>query len=261
MSERILSPARNERARRPLQATCWPARAWLALALAVVLLQRAVALFPDTMTDQLRRPALPRFADPQLQSSPRLDMDEFRAATAARPERAPIGSTRQHGVVHLPIDDAMRKLAAGGHPGLAGAEAGGPMRLAAGPAAARPDAPAALGAGQRRFRLRSQARRTSCRQTRCCATSRGGPVTLGSVIGGAPLILALGYFHCPNLCGVVRDDVLSALERAGLRAGTDYRLLVLSIDPDETPGGRRRAPRRARCRAIRTRRRAATGAS
>src|SRR5207302_7583870 len=64
---------------------------------------------------------------------------------------------------------------------------------------------------------------------------RGGPLRFGSVLGGTPLILGPGYFHCPNLCGVVRDDLLSALERAGLRAGADYRLLVLSIDPDETP--------------------------
>ena len=64
---------------------------------------------------------------------------------------------------------------------------------------------------------------------------QGRAVTLGSMMGGAPLILALGYFHCPNLCGVVRDDLLSAIERAGLHAGTDYRLLVLSIDPEETP--------------------------
>ncbi len=64
---------------------------------------------------------------------------------------------------------------------------------------------------------------------------QGRAVTLGSVTGGVPSVLALGYFHCPNLCGVVRDDVLSALERAGLQAETDYRLLVLSIDPNETP--------------------------
>jgi protein SCO1/2 len=64
---------------------------------------------------------------------------------------------------------------------------------------------------------------------------QGRTVTLGSVIGGVPSILALGYFHCPNLCGVVRDDVLSALERAGLHARIDYRLVVLSIDPNETP--------------------------
>lgn len=64
---------------------------------------------------------------------------------------------------------------------------------------------------------------------------QGRTVALGTVMGGPPLVLALGYFHCPNICGVVRDDILSGLERAGLRAGTDYRLLVLSIDPDETP--------------------------
>lgn len=75
---------------------------------------------------------------------------------------------------------------------------------------------------------------------------QGRTVTLGTVMGGAvmggvPLVLALGYFHCPNLCGVVRDDVLSGLERAGLRAGVDYRLLVLSIDPAETPADAARA--------------------
>jgi len=64
---------------------------------------------------------------------------------------------------------------------------------------------------------------------------KGRAVPLASVVGGPPLVLALGYFRCPNLCGVVRDDVLNALGRAGLRAGADYRLLVLSIDPDETP--------------------------
>jgi protein SCO1/2 len=70
---------------------------------------------------------------------------------------------------------------------------------------------------------------------------QGRTVTLGTIMGGAPLVLALGYFHCPNICGVVRDDVLSGLERAGLRAGTDYRLLVLSIDPEETPADAARA--------------------
>ncbi|HYZ64739.1 MAG TPA: SCO family protein, partial [Acetobacteraceae bacterium] len=64
----------------------------------------------------------------------------------------------------------------------------------------------------------------------------GRPVTLGAVAGGLPLVLALGYFHCPGLCGLVREDALGALDRSGLRPGTDYRLLILSIDPDETPG-------------------------
>lgn len=62
----------------------------------------------------------------------------------------------------------------------------------------------------------------------------GRTSTLGAMMGGVPLVLALGYFQCPNVCGVVRNDILSALERSGLQAGRDYRLVVLSIDPNET---------------------------
>lgn len=69
----------------------------------------------------------------------------------------------------------------------------------------------------------------------------GSAVTLDTVANGGPLVLALGYFRCPNLCGVVRDDALSALTRSGLRAGTDYRLLILGIDPAETPEDAARA--------------------
>jgi protein SCO1/2 len=63
----------------------------------------------------------------------------------------------------------------------------------------------------------------------------GRSTTLGAVLGTVPLVLALGYFKCPNICGVVRDDILNGLDRAGLKAGKDYKLLVLSIDPRETP--------------------------
>ncbi len=57
---------------------------------------------------------------------------------------------------------------------------------------------------------------------------------LGDLYGQRPIILALGYFHCPSLCSVVRDDMLEALSHTGLRAGADYDLVVLSIDPAET---------------------------
>jgi protein SCO1 len=49
-----------------------------------------------------------------------------------------------------------------------------------------------------------------------------------------PLILALVYFHCPNLCGVVRSDLFDALKRSGMTAGRDYSLVALSIDPSES---------------------------
>jgi len=62
----------------------------------------------------------------------------------------------------------------------------------------------------------------------------GQVVSLGALIGGRPAILALGYFHCPNLCGVLRTDMTDALAGSGLHASADYTLIVLSIDPDET---------------------------
>ncbi len=62
----------------------------------------------------------------------------------------------------------------------------------------------------------------------------GRTVRLGELGHGMPLVLALGYFHCPNLCGVVRDDMFHALGATSLKAGRDYTLVVLSIDPSET---------------------------
>ena len=62
----------------------------------------------------------------------------------------------------------------------------------------------------------------------------GRPLRLGDLFGRRPVILALGYFGCPTLCSVVRDDLMEALSHAGMRAGADYELAVVSIDPGET---------------------------
>jgi protein SCO1/2 len=57
---------------------------------------------------------------------------------------------------------------------------------------------------------------------------------LSDMFDGKPLILVLGYFHCPNLCSVVRADLFDALHASGMTAGRDYSLVALSIDPSET---------------------------
>jgi protein SCO1 len=62
----------------------------------------------------------------------------------------------------------------------------------------------------------------------------GRTVRLADVFEGKPLILALGYFLCPNLCSVVRADLFHALLASGMIAGRDYTLTLLSIDPAET---------------------------
>jgi protein SCO1/2 len=63
----------------------------------------------------------------------------------------------------------------------------------------------------------------------------GRSMALRDVIHGTPTVLALGYFACPALCGLIRDDMFAALSQTGLRAGSDYQIVFLSIDPSETP--------------------------
>ncbi len=63
----------------------------------------------------------------------------------------------------------------------------------------------------------------------------GRASSLRQAAAGRVLILAPGYFHCPNLCGVVRDDLFAALAGSGLRAGRDYSVALVTIDPAETP--------------------------
>jgi len=78
----------------------------------------------------------------------------------------------------------------------------------------------------------------------------GRDVVLRQLVGVRPVLLALGYFSCPALCGVVRDDLFAALAGSGLVAGRDYTLLFVSIDPAEGPADAQKAatPRRSRRR-------------
>jgi protein SCO1/2 len=48
-----------------------------------------------------------------------------------------------------------------------------------------------------------------------------------------PVVLVLGYFHCPNLCETEMEGVLQALAESGLPRRA-YRVLAVSIDPEET---------------------------
>lgn len=58
---------------------------------------------------------------------------------------------------------------------------------------------------------------------------------LADALGGPPVVLALAYYTCPNLCGVTLGGIASALRETGLRAGADFRLTALSINPAEGP--------------------------
>lgn len=53
--------------------------------------------------------------------------------------------------------------------------------------------------------------------------------------GTKPGLLALVYYECPSLCGLVMGSVYRALKEARLQTGKDYTVTFVSIDPKETP--------------------------
>jgi protein SCO1/2 len=66
--------------------------------------------------------------------------------------------------------------------------------------------------------------------------SAGQNVRLGDYFGDKPVILSLGYYECPMLCALVRNGLFESLQ--GLEyftAGEDFEVVVVSIDPAETP--------------------------
>lgn len=60
----------------------------------------------------------------------------------------------------------------------------------------------------------------------------GRAVRLGAYFNRAPVVLVLGYYHCPNLCSTLMDGVLEALSGVGLPPRA-YRVVGVSIDPAE----------------------------
>jgi protein SCO1/2 len=53
--------------------------------------------------------------------------------------------------------------------------------------------------------------------------------------GDRPVLLNLGYYSCPSMCGQVMEGMVEALNRVDLEPGQDYQILTVSIDPRETP--------------------------
>jgi protein SCO1/2 len=64
---------------------------------------------------------------------------------------------------------------------------------------------------------------------------RGYPYKLQQLFPGKhPVVLMLGYYSCPAMCGQVLDAAFNALSGTDLQPGKDYRILSVSIDPKET---------------------------
>lgn len=64
----------------------------------------------------------------------------------------------------------------------------------------------------------------------------GAPVTLGQYFDGKhPAIVTTVYYNCPMLCSEEMDGLTSALEMVHLVPGKDFQIVIISIDPSETP--------------------------
>ncbi|MGK4001710.1 SCO family protein [Sorangium sp. So ce1036] len=64
----------------------------------------------------------------------------------------------------------------------------------------------------------------------------GQEVELGRYVAGdKPLVLLLAYYECPMLCSLVLNGVLQAMRESDWTAGKEYRTLVVSFDPRDTP--------------------------
>jgi protein SCO1/2 len=61
------------------------------------------------------------------------------------------------------------------------------------------------------------------------------PVNLGHYLQGKPVILALSYFDCTSLCPLVRQGLVESLQPLAFTAGDEFDVVLVSIDPKETP--------------------------
>jgi len=63
----------------------------------------------------------------------------------------------------------------------------------------------------------------------------GKPVLLGDYFGKRPVILSLVYYQCKILCPEEIDGLVGALEMSKFNPGRDFNVVLVSIDPAETP--------------------------
>ncbi len=64
---------------------------------------------------------------------------------------------------------------------------------------------------------------------------QGRTVPLASLLTSKPAVLVLAYYGCPNLCTQVLNGVVDGLRQLPFTAGEAFTVLVVSIDPRETP--------------------------
>lgn len=64
--------------------------------------------------------------------------------------------------------------------------------------------------------------------------SAGQATTLGAEFQGRPVALALVYYRCAMLCPQVLHGMAAGLRSTGFKAGRDFNVVVVSIDPTDS---------------------------
>lgn len=57
--------------------------------------------------------------------------------------------------------------------------------------------------------------------------------TFGDILAGKPAVVVFADYTCRTLCGPILTFVSAGLERSGLVAGIDYKLVVIGLDPKD----------------------------
>ncbi|NJK32022.1 MAG: SCO family protein, partial [Deltaproteobacteria bacterium] len=63
----------------------------------------------------------------------------------------------------------------------------------------------------------------------------GDEVKLGDFFDGErPVLITLNYYRCPTLCNLQLNSLTTTLQNADWKPGENYRIVTVSIDPNET---------------------------
>lgn len=64
---------------------------------------------------------------------------------------------------------------------------------------------------------------------------RGDAFALGKYFGTRPVVLMMGYYRCPRLCSLALNHLAESLRKTDYEIGRDFEVIMVSIDPRETP--------------------------
>jgi protein SCO1/2 len=63
----------------------------------------------------------------------------------------------------------------------------------------------------------------------------GRTVRLGDYFGKRPVVMVFAYYDCPMLCTQVINGLSSALGTMSLKPGSDFEIVTVSFNPNDTP--------------------------